>query len=394
MTDIAVVGLGKMGLSHLSIVNAHPDVRLVGACDASGFVLDVLSKYTGLPVFEDYAEMLDKAAPEAVIIATPTALHEPMIRSALERGIHVFCEKPLFLDPSSGSELVRLADERGLVTQVGYHNRFVAAFAEAGRLLQAGAIGTVTTALAEAYGPVVLKAAGRTWRSKASAGGGSLYDYAAHPLNLITWYLGAPEAVSGSRLTSIFSSQTDDAVAATLHYPQGTAQLSVNWSDESQRKMTTRITLWGTRGRIYVDRQELQLYIREDAPAPEGYRSGWNVRYTTDMTQAPWFYLRGEEYSAQIAAFVDRVQAKQAEGLNDFASALLTDKVIKAISSDAVRVGGRWSLEDARAVTAAPPERQPAGGAAIRVLSSGLRGLAGRARRLAERALRGRKRVS
>jgi len=392
MTDVAVVGLGKMGLSHLSIVNAHPDVRLVGACDASGLVLDVLSKYTGMPVFEDYTEMLDNAAPEAVIIATPTALHEPMIRAALERGIHVFSEKPLFLDPNGGGDLVRLATERGLVTQVGYHNRFVAAFAEARRLVAAGAIGTVTTTLAEAYGPVVLKAAGRTWRSQASAGGGSLYDYAAHPLNLVTWYLGAPESVSGSRLTSIFSGQTDDAVATTLHYPQGTAQLSVNWSDESQRKMTTRITLWGTRGRIYVDRQELQLYIREDAPAPEGYRSGWNVRYTTDMTTAPSFYLRGEEYSAQIDAFVQRVHAKQVDGLNDFSSALLTDQVIKAIASDAMREGGRWSLADARAVTAAPVAT-PSGGA-LRVLSGGLRGVARSGRRLAERTLRGRKRVS
>ena len=43
MLDVAVVGLGKMGLSHLSIVRAHPDVNLVGVCDSTGYLLDILA---------------------------------------------------------------------------------------------------------------------------------------------------------------------------------------------------------------------------------------------------------------------------------------------------------------------------------------------------------------
>jgi predicted dehydrogenase len=333
--DVAVVGLGKMGLSHLSMIKTHPDVRLVGVCDATKYVLDVLAKYTGVAVYTDLPTMLDQAQPTAVIIATPTHLHAGMVRQGLERGVHVFCEKPLFNDPVESMALTELAAERNVVTQVGYHNRFVASFREVHRLLGLGAIGTVHTALAEAYGPVVLKPAGRTWRSQGGSGGGSLYDYAAHPLNLLTWYLGEPLGVTGSRLTSIFSAQIDDAVAATLHYPAGTAQLCVNWSDESQRKMTSKITLWGTHGRIYADRQEIQVYLRDSAPVPESYRVGWNVRYTTELTDAPWFYLRGEEYSAQLDAFVQRVRTGALEGDNDFGSATLTDRVIAAISADA-----------------------------------------------------------
>jgi len=325
-----------MGLSHLSMIRTHPEVRMVGVCDATGYVLDVLAKYTGMPVFKDFVGMLDQAKPDAVIIATPTHLHAAMVRQAIERGIHVFCEKPLVIDPAEGAALTQLARERQVITQVGYHNRFVASFQEVHRLLELGTIGPVKTALAEAYGPVVLKPAGRTWRSQRASGGGSLYDYAAHPLNLLTWYLGEPIGVTG-RLTSIFSAQIDDAVVASLRYPQGTAQLCVNWSDESQRKMSTKMTLWGTHGRIYADRQEIQVYLRDTATIPEGYRPGWNVRYTTDMTEAPWFYLRGEEYSAQLAAFVTRVASGSLDGENDFASATLTDRVIAAISDDSAR---------------------------------------------------------
>ena len=49
MIRVAVVGLGKMGLSHLSMIRAHPEVDLIGVCDATGYVLDVLTKYTGVP---------------------------------------------------------------------------------------------------------------------------------------------------------------------------------------------------------------------------------------------------------------------------------------------------------------------------------------------------------
>ncbi len=335
--DVAVVGLGKMGLSHLSMIKAHPSVRVVGVCDATKYMRDVLSKYTGVPTYADFTGMLDEAKPAAVIIATPTHLHASMVREALERGIHVFCEKPLFTDPAESAALTALAAERNVVTQVGYHNRFVASFGEVRRLLELGAIGPVNTAFVEAYGPVVLKESGQTWRSQRTTGGGSLYDYAAHPLNLLTWYLGEPIGVGGGALTSVFSAQIDDAVAATLYYPRGTAQLCVNWSDESQRKMTTKITLWGPNGRIYADRQEIQVYLRDTAPIPQGYRAGWNVRYTTDMTEAPWFYLRGEEYSAQLDAFVQRARAGKTEGENDFASATVTDRVIAAIVDDAAR---------------------------------------------------------
>ncbi len=336
MIRLAVVGVGKMGLSHLSILGAHPDVEIAAVCDTSGYLLDVLGKHTGVTGYSDYQKMLDRAELDAVVIATPTRAHAAMVRAALEKGLHVFCEKPLTLRSEDSDELARLAAERGLHCQVGYHNRFVAAFAEAKRLLELGAIGEVTHAHAEAYGPVVLRPKGGTWRSKSSEGGGCLYDYAAHPLDLLAWYLGEPDSVGGTVMGRIFSADTEDEVYSTLFYPGGTsAQLSVNWSDESFRKMTTRITLTGTGGRIVVDRQECQAYLRDGAPPPEGYRHGWNVRYTTDLTPPVWFYLRGEEYSAEWAYFVDAIGGDAPEGVNSFASAAVTDRVIEMLVADA-----------------------------------------------------------
>jgi predicted dehydrogenase len=354
MIRIGVVGLGKMGLSHLSMIRAHPDVSVDAVVDSAAYILGVLSKYTGLAVFTDYQEMLDTVELDAVLIATPTRFHASMVRAALERDLHVFCEKPLCLTSAESAELAELASARGLITQVGYHNRFVGAFCEVKKLLDLGAIGRVTHILAESYGPVVLKAKGSTWRSKRTEGGGCLYDYAAHPLDLATWFAGEPVGVGGTILGSVFSENTEDEVFSTLYFGDGVSgQLSVNWSDESYRKMTTRMTVMGTAGKIVADRQEVQVYLRKTAPAIEGYEAGWNVKYTTELTDPVWFYLRGEEYSAQLDHFVRRLADPGLEATNDFASAAATDRVIELLTIDAA--AGPATL----ATASVPPVHEP-----------------------------------
>lgn len=337
MVRIAVVGLGKMGLSHHAMINAHPRAKVVAVCDSAGYVLDVLKKYTGIRTYNDFYAMLREIELDAVIIATPSSMHAEMVDAALDKNLHVFCEKPFCLDTKEGEKLTGKANDKGLVNQVGYHCRFVGAFQEVKHLLDAGAIGEVTHLLGEAYGPVVLKPKGSTWRTQRSKGGGCLYDYAAHPLNLVNWYLGTPQGVGGSILNKIYSKDTDDEVFGTLYYEGGkSAQISVNWSDESFRKMTTKITIWGKLGRIYADRQECQVYLRDDAHIPAGYQKGWNVRYTTDLTEPVWFYLRGEEYSAQLDYFIRCIEENRAnDNVNSFEAAMATDHVIAMMIADA-----------------------------------------------------------
>jgi len=331
---LGIVGLGKMGISHFSIANAHPDTE-VTICDSSGYQLDAISKYSGRPAFRDYDRMLAEAGLDAVIIATPSRAHEPMVRKALEAGLHVFCEKPFCLDYRDGESLTALAADKGLITQVGYHYRYVGAFQEMKRVIESGAIGDITHVLAEAYGPVVLRPKGTTWRTDRAEGGGCLYDYAAHPINLLNWYFGEPSGASGTVINSIFSADTDDEVYSTLTWENGlSAHLSVNWSDESYRKMSTKVTMTGTGGRLYADRQECQAYLREPSEALPGYGAGWNVRYTTDLTQEVGFYLRGEEYSAQVDEFVEAALAAKGALVNDFASATATDRTIAMMLAD------------------------------------------------------------
>ncbi len=334
MIRVGMVGLGKMGLSHVSIVRAHPEVDLVAGCDTTAYLTDVLQKHTGLKCYADFGDMLAHEQLDAVVVSTPSRLHAAQVAAALERGLHVFCEKPFVLEVSDGERLVQQARDKGVVTQVGYHYRFVGAFQEAARVVRSGALGAVHHVRAEAYGPVVLRPKGGTWRSTKSEGGGALYDYACHAIDAVNFIAGAPEAVSGVVRRGVFSRDVDDEIYCTLHFPGGASgQLSVNWSDESFRKMSTKVSVWGTNGRVVVDRQECQIYLREPHAGLPGTPSGWTVRYTTDLTREVWFYLRGEEYSAQIDYFIQSIRGGRLNGENSFASALETDRVVASISS-------------------------------------------------------------
>jgi len=338
--NVAVIGLGKMGLSHLAIVNALDDFNVIAICDSAALVGQVIEKYGALHYVGKYDDVLALPDLHAIIIATPSTAHAPMVRQALERGLHVFCEKPLTLSASESEELAALAASKGLITQVGYHNRFIGTFNEVKRLVDQGAIGRVTHVLAEAYGPVVLKPSKPTWRGKAGQGGGCLYDYAAHPLNLLNWYFGQAKSCTGALLKSGFSAEVDDEVYATLAFDGGvTAQLSVNWSDASVRKMTTRISVWGEGGKIFADRQEVQVFLTGNAPVPPGYREGWTVRYITELTPPVSFYLRGEEYSAQLESFGQAIRGVATPAGNDFISAAETDATIEMIRTAALGGG-------------------------------------------------------
>jgi len=335
MIRIAVVGLGKMGLSHLAILRTHPEMDVVAVCDTFGMLLKGLRRYARLRTYSSFEEMLDKEALDAVLIATPSRLHASMVKQALSKDLHVFCEKPFCLDIEQGRELIALAQSKGLINQVGYHYRFVGTFAEAKRLLASGLMGGIHHIRAEAYGPVVLRSKGLTWRSKKSEGGGCLYDYACHAIDLIQFLHRTPGSVNGTVLNKVFSTDVDDEVYTTLRFPGGsTAHVAANWSDESFRKMSMQITIWGENGRMRIDRQEIQLYLTGAHASSDRFRRGWNTLYTTELTDPTWFYLRGEEYSMQLDHFAHCINGNQLP-ISSFETALQTDIVLSKMIQDA-----------------------------------------------------------
>ena len=201
--------------------------------------------------------------------------------------------------------------------------------------MASGKLGEIHHFVAESYGPVVIRKKQETWRSDPEEGGGCLMDYATHVVDLLNYLLSPVKTVLASKLQPIFSNRVDDAVYAMLELNSGlNGILSVNWSDETHRKMTTSITVYGTNGKIISDANELKVYFNDDK-CPEGYSKGWTVKYVTDLTDQVDFYLRGEEYSAQIDYFIKAIQGKVKNDINTFESAWITDRSLKLIRDKA-----------------------------------------------------------
>jgi len=338
MIRTGIVGLGKMGLSHSAIVNANPNVELVAICDTSSFVLDVFKKFSKIQCYSDYKKMLQKEELDCVIVATPTKFHYEIVLESIKKDLHVFCEKPFSLNPEQGVEMVTQAKIKGLISQVGFHNRFLGTFQELKRLVDTGIIGDIYHFSGEAYGPVVVKEKTGSWRSKRAEGGGCLYDYASHVLDLIHFILGKTESVSGTMLKRTFSKEVEDTVYSSLFLDNGiSGQLSVNWSDETYRKMSTSITIWGKKGKIICDATELKVYLKDDNKE-ENLLKGWTIKYVTDLTKNVDFYLRGEEYSSQMDYFFECISSGAKENKSSFSNALLTDQAIQLLLIDSKTV--------------------------------------------------------
>ncbi len=119
--NIALIGLGHMGRIHLGKLCSFEDVTVSGIADIDPALAGEYSaKYT-VPSFSSYSDAIGEAT--CAVIATPTESHYSIAKDCLERGIHVFLEKPITVLPEEARELVAIAAAKGLILQVGHLER-------------------------------------------------------------------------------------------------------------------------------------------------------------------------------------------------------------------------------------------------------------------------------
>jgi len=138
---IAILGVGRLGAFHAKALRALPGVDELRINDADSSRAAALAKELGAKHAASIDAALDGA--DAVVIVTPTGTHAELIRRALDRGLAVFCEKPIALDLDSTKRVVEQVDKTKGRVQIGFQRRFDAGFQEARRRVRAGELGTV-----------------------------------------------------------------------------------------------------------------------------------------------------------------------------------------------------------------------------------------------------------
>ncbi|MGD9579206.1 MAG: Gfo/Idh/MocA family protein, partial [Syntrophorhabdus sp.] len=143
MIRAGFIGFGRMGITHFSILNTHPSVKIVAVCDQSSTMLNILKKYVDVKTYSDHKKMIAEEDLDFVVVSTPSDSHAEIIKFAVNKNLHTFTEKPLALTEGEGREILSCLEGKAVVNQVGYVNRFNEVFMEVKKLLDSAIIGGV-----------------------------------------------------------------------------------------------------------------------------------------------------------------------------------------------------------------------------------------------------------
>ncbi len=180
--DTAVPQLGGHGL-HVAF-NGLPQVDVVGLFDSAPDVSESIMVVTGAKRhYRDYVQMLDTEKPDIVVLCSrhPND-HFPQIKAAAERGVHVYCEKPMTVNLHEADAIIALAEKHHIKFCMAHPARYDAGFLQMKRMVKAGEIGR----------PLTIHGRGK---SDHRGGGEDLMTLGTHILDLQAFFFGVPQTI-------------------------------------------------------------------------------------------------------------------------------------------------------------------------------------------------------
>ncbi len=191
---LGLLGLGE-GRSILSAVAASPHWEIGRLCDLDTELCRARSVEAGGASWTtDYDELLADESIDTIAVFTPDALHAEHTRRALEAGKHVLCTKPVLLDLTPATALLELASKKKRQVFVGHSCRFFETLMRQRADFLAARHGQLLSVEAHYHGDKRKGASGRWGKSGAVDW---LFTGVTHPADLVYWYLGPIEEISG-----------------------------------------------------------------------------------------------------------------------------------------------------------------------------------------------------
>jgi predicted dehydrogenase len=294
---IAIIGLGKMGLLHVSLLSALPSVKLVALCDKNGLIRRVFGRlFRDVQITGD-VEQLAGLGLDAVYITTPIPSHFSIAKIICSKGIarNLFVEKTLAANYDDAKKMCKLAQFSGGVNMVGYMKRFAVTFNKAKELLEEEVLGDLVSFEAYAYSSdfVDVKEG-----SVSASRGGVLGDLGSHVVDLALWLFGDLK-VDSARLKSLDSLGAEDFASfrcSNSHGLQG--QFDISWCKKGFRMPESGLVIHGTKGKIMVNDDELRLEL------VNGESRRW---YRHDLNDSVGFLLGAPEYFREDTHFIKSV---------------------------------------------------------------------------------------
>ena len=292
---VGVVGLGKMGLLHASLLSVMPNVQLAALCDKSWLMRRLAKSTLKGPLVTDKLDEMSKLDLDVVYVTTPIPSHYGIVKEIYAQDIarNVFVEKTLSSHHAQSEELCSLADNSKGHTMVGYMKRFSVTFRKAKELLDQGALGALSSFDAYAYSSDFF---GVQRDSVSGARGGVLEDLGSHVSDLALWFFG--DLLSSIKVSSSTSPRSDSVQFEVAGSNDFTGKFDVSWVKEGYRMPEFGLVIRGDKGTIKVDDTELVFVLDSEQPKT------W---YRQDLDDHVTFLLGESEYFRENDHFIKAI---------------------------------------------------------------------------------------
>ncbi len=252
MLRIAIVGAGTIGRTHSAAYLNIENAKVTAICDIDTGRAGSLAKEHHAKVYASPEELLENEEIDAMDICLPTYLHKKVAIKAMDRGLHVFCEKPIAASMEDAGQMRECARKNGVKLFVGHVVRYFPAYINARQIISEGQIGTpklIRTTRAGAY-PCWGQ---NNWYSNYEQSGGVLLDLAIHDFDWILHCFGDIDRVYARNLMTKGLKNIDHGLAVLRLKNGAIAHVEGSWAYPAGAVFGTAFEVIGTKGQIEFD---------------------------------------------------------------------------------------------------------------------------------------------
>lgn len=293
----ALVGCGRIAPNHVAAALANSDeLELAAVCDlerekAAGLLKAFGLENSGVAVYEDSREMLERERPRLVAVATDSGSHASLALAAIGAGCSVIVEKPVAMSLEDADAIIAAAGEKGVKLCVCHQNRFNKSIQKIRSALEEGRFGRLYHGAAHVRwnrGEDYYSKA--PWRGKWRSDGGALMNQCIHNIDLLRWMMGEPEEVMAytDRLAHPYI-EAEDLGLAVVRFKGGSYGLIEGTTNVYPKNLEETLYIFGEKGTVKAggksdnrieewsfeggadDRGEVMRLFSEDPPNVYGY---------------------------------------------------------------------------------------------------------------------------
>ncbi len=261
---VGLVGAGAMGRRHLDALARDPRVEIAGVADTDEVAARLaVDDFGGRPC-RTLAD-LDELGVDAVYVALPNAYHGAVGREAMDRGLHVFCEKPMATSLREARQVAACAHRSDCVYQMGFNRRFAPAYRYLKQEIAAGFV--PFSANAKITDGDMLTP---SWYINPALTGGFLYDCTVHMIDMVAWLVGPIRSVAALGRQSCYPDHDD--VALLLRCEGGRPVALTTCGHASWARPTERIELYGDHALLVSEDMDRARHATREHAQPEWQR--------------------------------------------------------------------------------------------------------------------------